>query len=143
MGNFDDLVVCTDPRLFGGALLALMRRAEVHTSMGDTITVRGYNDNGEVVMAIHDPSSFLEEQIIASLDDPFALSNERAFSTQPNTGLELILAHHSLRRLGGSLQIESSPNDGTTVHCTVPGQQADTRWLSDAQLRQELRAVGM
>ncbi len=143
MGNIDDLVVCTDPRLFGGALLALMRRAEIHTSVGDTITVRGYNDNGEVVKSIHDPSSFLEEQTIASLDDPFALSDERAFSTQPNTGLELILAHYSLQRLGGSLQIESSPNDGTTVHCTVPGQQADTRWLSDAQLRQELRAVGM
>ncbi len=124
-------------------MLALMRRAEIHTSMGDTITMRGYNDNGEVVMSIHDPSSFLEEQTIASLDDPFALSDERAFSTQPNTGLELILAHPSLRRLGGSLQVESSPNDGTTVHCTVPGQQSDTRWLSDAQLRQELRTVGV
>ena len=143
MGNIDDLVVCTDPRLFGGALLALMRRAEIHASANDTITMRGYDDNGEVVMSIHDPSSFLDEQTIASLDDPFALSDERAFSTQPNTGLELILARHSLKRLGGALQIDSSPNYGTTVHCTVPGQQSGTRWLSDAQLRQELGLVGM
>ena len=143
MGNIDDLVVCTDPRLFGGALLALMRRAEIHASSEDTITVRGYDDEGEVVMSIHDPSSFLDDQTIASLDDPFALTDERAFSTQPNTGLELILARHSLRRLGGSLQIDSSPNYGTTVHCTVPGQQSGTRWLTDAQLRQELGLVGV
>lgn len=143
MGNIENLVVCTDPRLFGGALLALMRRAEIHAASGDIITLRGYDDDGEVVMSIHDPSSFLEEQIIASLDDPFVLSEERAFSTQSNTGLELILARHSLRRLGGSLQIDSSPGFGTTIHCTVPGQQPGTRWLSDAQLRQELGLVGM
>ena len=142
MGNIDDLVVCTDPRLFGGALLALMRRAEIHTSKEDIITVRGCSDNGEVVMSIHDPSSFLDKQTIDSLDDPFALTDERAFSAQPNTGLELILARHSLRRLGGSFEIDSSPNYGTTVHCIVPGQQSGTRWLSDAKLRQAL-GLGM
>ena len=144
IGNFKDLVICTDPRLFGGALLALMRRAEHHTPQDGAITVRGYRDKkGEVIMSIHDPSSFLEEQAIARLDDPFALSNERAFSLQPNTGLELILARHSMRRLGGGLQIDSSPNLGTTVHCTVAGKQSDARWLSDAQLRQELATLGM
>ena len=143
LGSIDDLVVCTDPRLFGGALLALMRRAELHTPQDDTITLRGYRDNGEVVMSIHDPVSFLEEQTIASLDDPFGLTDERAFSTQPNTGLELILARHSMRRLGGVLQIDSSPNFGTTVHCTVPGKQPGARWLTDAQLRQELGALGV
>jgi K+-sensing histidine kinase KdpD len=143
VGNIDDLVVCTDPRLFGGALLALLRRAELHTPQDDAITVRGYRDNGEVVMSIHDPASFLEEQALASLDDPFALSDERAFSTQPTTGLELILARHSMRRLGGTFQIESNPTFGTTVHCTVPGRQSGARWLSDAQLRQELGALGV
>jgi len=143
IGNLDDLVVCTDARLFGGALLALMRRAETHTPAHETITVRGYRENEEVVMSIHDPSSFLAAETIAALDDPFALSDERAFSTQPNTGLELILARHSLRRLGGTLQIDSTPDAGTTVHCSVPGLQPGTRWLTDAELRQELSAMRM
>lgn len=143
IGNLDNLVVCTDPRLFGGALLALMRRAELNTPQEETITLRGYRENGEVVMSIHDPTSFLEDHAIASLDDPFALTDDRAFSTQPSTGLELILARHSMRRLGGSLDIDSSPNLGTTVHCTLPGKQPGTRWLTDAQLRQELSTLGV
>ncbi len=143
IGNLDNLVVCTDPRLFGGALLALMRRAEQNTPQEDTITLRGYRENGEVVMSIHDPASFLEDQAIASLDDPFALTDDRAFAAQPTTGLELILARHSMRRLGGALQIDSSPNFGTTVHCTVPGKQSGARWLSNSQLRHELGALGM
>lgn len=143
VGNLDDLVVCTDPRLFGGALLALLRRAEMLTPNEETITIRGYLDENEVVMSIHDPTSYLEEQTIAALDDPFVLTDERAFSTQPNTGLELILARHSMRRVGGFLQIDSVQDIGTTVHCTVPGQQPGTRWLSDSQLRQELSAIGV
>ncbi len=142
LGRFEDLVVCTDPRLLGGALLALMRRAEMLTPSDALITLRGYRENGSVIMSIHDPASFLEEQAIASLDDPFALSDERAFSSQ-NTGLELILARHSIRRLGGALQIDSAPDRGTTVHCTLPGKQPGARWLSDSQLRQELGAIGM
>ncbi len=142
LGRFEDLVVCTDPRLLGGALLALMRRAEMLTPTDDVITLRGYRENGSVIMSIHDPASFLEEQAIASLDDPFALSAERAFSSQ-NTGLELILARHSIRRLGGALQIDSYPDRGTTVHCTLPGKQNNARWLNNGQLRNELGAIGV
>ncbi|MFQ5571693.1 MAG: sensor histidine kinase [Rhodothermales bacterium] len=143
IGAFQNLVVCTDPRLLGGALLALLRRAELHTPDSETITFCGYGNQDEVVMSIHDPASYLEEQTIAALDDPFVLSSERAFSQQPTTGLELILASHSMRRIGGTLEISSQPNVGTTVHCMVPGPRPNALWLDDTQLRHKLGTIGM
>lgn len=139
-GRLDDLAVSADPRLLGGALLALMRRAQMLTPPDDAVTVQGYEDHDAVVLSIHDPASYLDAATIESLNDLFALSSERAFAS-PNTGLELILAQHSLRRFGGTLQIDSLPGHGTTVHCCLPAKDAGLRWIQKPELRQELESL--
>ncbi|MFQ5568270.1 MAG: sensor histidine kinase [Rhodothermales bacterium] len=142
MDGLGDLVVCTEPRLLGGTLLALMRRAELLTPADHPIVIRGAAENDTVTLAFHDPANHLEPQVIESLDDPFALSDERAFFS-PSTGLELTLARHALRRIGGTLHIESTPEDGTTIRCTLPGSHAEAPWLDDAQFRFALDAAGL
>lgn len=117
--DLPSLVVATDPRLLSGALLALIRRAENVTSVSDPITLYGYSEEDRVVIAIHDPQSFIASDAGVSLDDPFAAASERVFSS-PNTGMELILAQHSVRRVGGELQLKSDKQNGTTVFCMLP-----------------------
>lgn len=138
--GLDDLVVSADPRLLGGALLALMRRADLVTSPEAPVTVRGYADGASVVLSVHDPESYLEPDVVQSLDDPFLSSSERTFFS-PNTGIELVLAQHSIQRLGGKLRIDSDRGHGTTVYCILPGRQYGIQWLNDAQIRHELEAA--
>lgn len=133
----EGLVVATNPRLLGGALLALVRRAELVTTPETPITVRCHTDGAAIVLALHDPDSFIDEATL-SLDDPFAQSSERTFYAA-NTGIELVLAQHSLSRIGGRLRVVSEPGRGTTVYCTVPAARGAGRWLSGRQVREELR----
>ncbi len=133
-----DLVVSADPRLLGGALLALMRRATLMNTPGASIAVHGYAENEAVILSVHDPESYVEQDILHSLGDPFLYSNERTHASL-GTGIELVLAQHSIERLGGRLHIESWPGRGTTVYCHLPGRQHGVQWLDDAQIRRELQ----
>lgn len=136
----EGLVVVADPRLLAGALLALIRRATLVNSPGTHITIRAYPADRDVLIEIHDPQSYLERDLSEMLDDPFVVSSERTF-VSANTGLELILARHSLQRIGGKLRITSDPHEGTTIHCSVPAMKQGAHWLSDAQLRFELEPL--
>lgn len=140
MEGLGPLVVSADPRLLGGALLALLRRADLVTKTDVPIHIRGHHESGSVILSVHDPDSFLEQDVAQSLDDPFQYSSERTFFSA-NTGIELILAQHSIQRLGGKLHIESMPDQGTTVSCILPGRQHGIQWLNDSQIRYELEAA--
>lgn len=140
--GLDGLVTSADPRLLCGALLALMRRADLITSPETPITVRGRSEGGRIVLSVHDPESYLDHDEARSLDDPFNWSSERTFVSR-STGIELTLAQHSIQRLGGTLRVESHPGCGTTVHCTLPGRQHGAQWLHDTQLRFELEAFSL
>lgn len=138
--GFEGLVVVAEPRLLAGALLALIRRATLVSSPACRISLRGYATEREVVLEIHDAESYLERDISEMLEDPFVASRERMF-VSPSTGLELILARHSLHRIGGKLRVSSDPFEGTTISCAVPAMQREIHWLSDAQLRFELEPL--
>ncbi len=130
----DELAVSSDPYLLRGALLAILRRAELKTPAGQHATVSTcVEEDGGIVISVHDPASCLSPEESASLDDPFAASSERVFFSA-NSGLELILAQHALRRIGGRLAIESVPEGGTAIRCTLPGPQDELRWLQPKQL---------
>lgn len=133
-----DLAATTDPRLLGGAILALMRRADLATPSPLQFSVWAFDTGREVVVSVHDPSSYVDPESRADLDDPFAYSSERAY-VSPNTGLELVLAQHSIQRIGGSIDIESVRGRGTTISCRVPRGPMDAGWMTDKALRQELR----
>lgn len=135
--GLEGVVVAAAPRLLAGALLALLRRAILVSSDDALITIRGQSRGDHVTVSIHDPESHLGVEDCTSLDDPFLQSAERTFFSR-NTGIELVLAQHSVRRLGGSLSVESDKGAGTTVSCTLPGRLPGVHWLNDAQLRFEL-----
>ena len=133
----EDLTISGDPRLLGGAILALVRRAELVTPEHEAISVSGQSEGASSFLSIHDPTSFLDAESTKDLSDPFAYSSERTFMSG-NTGLELILAQHSVERVGGGLTVDSSPENGTTVHVRLPQARSGDVWLGDEELRDEL-----
>ena len=140
--GFTEQYVSTDPRLLGSALRALMRRAELVTPADRRITLTCKQEDEWVVIALHDPTSYLGREATNAINDPFGYSSERAFFSQ-STGLELVLAQHSIRHIGGDVRVESVYEEGTTVYCLLPPRRPGARWLTTPQLRQQLQAFGL
>lgn len=132
-----ELAVSGDPRLLSGAIVALVRRAELVTPHHDIITIRGQSLGQTVIFSVHDPASYLDQDSTLNLTDPFAYSTERAYFSA-NTGLELILAQHSIQRIGGHMRVESTRDNGTTVHVSMASARPDIPWIGREELRQEL-----
>ena len=130
----DDRAVASDPPLLRDTMHALIRRAVHHTAEGGIITVRGLSEKDQAGFAVHDPDSYLPADTVASLDDLFAPSEERLYSTD-TTGLELLLARHALDRMGGHLHAESSPEHGTTIYCLLPTASSELEWMDDHRVR--------
>ena len=137
ISGLEDLSAASDPLLLRGALLAVLRRAELLTPEGQPIKVRGYTEAETTVLTVHDPASHLEPEMAQQLDDPFAPTEERMFFSA-NTGLELVLAQHALRRLGGYLAIEPRPKGtGTTIRCVLPAPEEALPWLLPSQIKSQ------
>lgn len=135
--DLHDLVICTDPRLAGGALLALLHSVNQDSRPKKSITLTGHRKNGSVVMRVYDPdhdTATSDKDILLDTVQPAALLS---------SGLELVMARHSMRRMGGSLHIDHEPHSGTTFSCTFPGKQAGADWLTEEQLRDQLAAFGL
>lgn len=114
-----DITISSDPRLLGGAITALLRRAASFTPDNEKIQLDTYREDQTVTISIKDAMSYLPPDDMESLDDLFYSSRERIYHTN-NTGLELVLAQHSLKRIGSRLRIISKRGEGTTVLCTIP-----------------------
>ena len=131
--------VLVEPRLMCGAILALLHRAAEASTSGKVITLGAEAKDQEVVLRIHDPDSHFSPAHYRPLHD-LALPGGHA-PLAPKNELELILAQHAIRSLGGHLHIESTQSEGTTVYCTLPGIQAGKPWLTDTQLRLHLEGL--
>ena len=73
--------------------------------------------------------TYMHDQVsLDVLDDGKGFDPDAAESTSANgTGYGLAAMRHRLRQVGGSLEIESTPGDGTTVSASVPALYFDER----------------
>lgn len=93
----------------GGALrLAVLARPAAERSNADAPV------NGGVTITISDTGTGISDEILPKIFDPF-------FSTkQRGTGLGLAIVHNAVTAHGGSIQIESKRDEGTTFTLILP-----------------------
>ena len=66
--------------------------------------------------------------VLDVLDDGKGFNPDRIEAAPANgTGYGLSAMRHRLRQVGGTLEIESTPGDGTTVSASVPALYFDER----------------
>ncbi len=80
------------------------------------VRIRTWAESEKVCCEIYDNGVGISEEDLKRVFEPF-------FTTRPpgqGTGLGLSVAHDTLRKMGGSLTIESTVNEGTAVHVCIP-----------------------
>ncbi len=74
--------------------------------------------HGATLLQVRDTGAGIPEEHLPKLGTPF-------FSGRPQgTGLGLAVVHRIVGAHGGTVRIESTPGTGTTVTCTLPGQES-------------------
>lgn len=103
-------------------LLNLLSNAIKFTRKGGTVrvTVRRDEASGHLVIAVADTGIGMETQDIPVALTPFGQLDATLTRRFEGTGLGLPLAKSFVERMGGTLIIESTPGQGTTVTVRLP-----------------------
>ena len=121
---FDTGCVLADASQLDSVFLNLLSNAIKFSDRGATVTVssRLLDDEVEVIVADTGIGIPLDEQ--AQLFTPFFRSRIALDREVPGSGLGLVIVKRLIDRLGGRIDVRSTPGDGTAVIFTVPAAEA-------------------
>jgi len=114
-----DFTFTTDPQLLTKALIHVMNNAVKFTNSG-TVTIGCDLQDTNLVFRISDTGVGIAQEIKQHIFEAFMQGNVATTRNYEGSGLGLSIAHGICELLGGSLQIESEPDQGTTVRLTMP-----------------------
>jgi PAS domain S-box-containing protein len=100
------------------ALSNLVSNAVKHGQPGGPIDVRVRTDDSHAIVEVHNDGS-ISDEIMPTLFQPFAARGERKRS-HDGIGLSLFLAKSVARAHGGEVEVDSSPERGTTFRLVLP-----------------------
>ena len=108
--------VAADPVLLSQILQSLLTNAAEASREGGRVRVTGKREANDVVLEISDNGVGIEPSRMAFIFKPFQTSKPRGL------GMGLALAHRVVKRLGGTVEIDSRHHQGTTVRVRLPVQ---------------------
>ena len=118
----DDLpsVICA-PQQLRQVFLNLVVNAAQAVEPGGHVLVATRPDGDHVVVSVGDDGCGIAPDVIDRIFDPF-------FTTKPvgvGTGLGLGIAHQIVTSHGGTIEVESTPGQGTVFRVRLPAARAD------------------
>ena len=128
-----DAIVGDEPRL-GQVLMNLLSNAVKFTDQGEvTITVSGERVEaieGEqpqyrLKFAVRDTGVGITPENIKRLFQPFQQIEHSGARRYSGTGLGLVISQRLIELMGGTIQVESQPEKGSTFWFTIPAMEAN------------------
>lgn len=107
-----------DPSLLRKVLINLLSNAVKYSGPGSTVTVTGTCANGQLFLSIQDRGIGISKEDKEHLFDRFFRAHNVA--NIPGTGLGLHIVARYIDLMGGTLDLQSELNQGTTVTLTLP-----------------------
>ncbi len=109
-----------DPHAFNRIASNLLSNAIKFTSDGGRIDIRGRTAGGDVHVDFIDTGVGLAPEEIQRIVEPFAQLGRNPHVAQKGVGLGLAIVKGLLVKASGSMEITSTPGQGTTVTVTLP-----------------------
>ncbi len=113
-----------DQRAIKQILLNLLSNAVKFTPEGGQVTLSArIDDNGDYLLMVDDNGIGMTAQEIEVALTPFGQVDSRLARRFPGTGLGLPLSSGLTRLHGGTLTVESTPNEGTHILVRLPAER--------------------
>jgi PAS domain S-box-containing protein len=106
--------IFVDPNRFKEALLNILKNAVQAVAEKSSIFVKTYTKNGACVFEIRDTGIGMREENLPFIFDPFYTTKEGG------TGLGLAITNRIVEEHGGSIDVESKPDEGSTFKVFIP-----------------------
>jgi signal transduction histidine kinase len=101
------------------ALLNLISNAIKYSDPGDTVKVKGWTENGEIIMAVSDSGPGIPEDQIGNLFKKFSRLSIHEQKAQ-GSGLGLVITRQIVEAHQGRIWVESEVGQGTTFYFSLP-----------------------
>ena len=117
----------SDPRLLRQILLNLLGNAVKFTPKGGAVMFRVRRDDAHVVFEVQDTGIGIPAERRADIFQPFLQIDQGLDRENGGTGLGLALVSRMSELLGGAVQVESTPGQGSTFTVRLPSLGAPRR----------------
>ncbi|MFA7383038.1 MAG: ATP-binding protein [Desulfurivibrionaceae bacterium] len=107
------------PQQLGQVFMNLLVNAAHAIDIQGEITVRSWNAEGQIFVAISDTGCGIPEKQRAHIFEPFFTTKESG----KGTGLGLSISKEIVRKHGGEIEVESEPGKGSTFTVAIPLEQ--------------------
>jgi histidine kinase len=114
--------------LLNNARDAIQEKMETQPGMWGDILVRTYASEGRVYVSFSDNGSGISEAVRNKVFEPFFTTKQ----TGKGMGLGLAITYGIVRDYGGTITIDSRPDEGTTFILSFPGVEGAPSSTSDA-----------
>jgi signal transduction histidine kinase len=119
------VIFSADPRGFRQILINLLSNAIKFTRKGGEVSLSADVEAGRLRMVVSDTGIGMSESLLARIGQPFEQASNDPSHAREGTGLGLSLVRAIVAQHGGTFEIQSRENIGTTVTIWLPlAQQA-------------------
>jgi two-component system phosphate regulon sensor histidine kinase PhoR len=109
-----------DEERLGQLLINLLHNAVKFSPSGGTVTVRGREDSGSVVVSVEDPGVGIPRGDLDRVFERFYKVDKARVRGGGGTGLGLAIARHIAEGHGGRIWVESEEGSGSTFSFAIP-----------------------
>ncbi|MGR3810342.1 ATP-binding protein [Jiulongibacter sp. NS-SX5] len=110
----------TDRSLLFRALENLLSNAVKYSEAGTEVILRSYEQNNFLCFEIKDQGSGIEEQELKTLFDRYKTTSNQTTAGEQSFGLGLSIVHRIAGELGGKIEVQSTPGQGSVFTLFVP-----------------------
>ncbi|MBN1951581.1 MAG: tetratricopeptide repeat protein [Bacteroidales bacterium] len=120
-----DQAIMTDENILVTVLRNLLHNAIKFSPANGSITIQKLQENGNILFRVSDEGPGMKSD---DIDKLFRIDVDTKTIGSPEgkgTGLGLILCHELMHKLGGGIEVESTPKKGSTFTVSVPLSLSD------------------
>jgi signal transduction histidine kinase len=116
------LTAYADPARVRQVLVNLLGNANKFTTNG-AITITGRADGAQVHIAVRDTGVGIAPEQLSRIFDRFHQADDSSTRSTDGSGLGLAVTRELLQRMGGQVEVESAPGEGSTFTVTLPAHR--------------------
>ena len=114
--------ICSDRSKLKQILLNLLSNAIKFTPEGKNIFLRAGFSKNQILLEVRDEGIGIEQDKQITIFDPFVQADASVTREFGGTGLGLAITKNMVEMLGGKIELESTPGEGSTFKVAIPYQ---------------------